>query len=271
MTTIRTLIVDDEELARRGLELRLAAYGDVEIVAQCRNGREAVQAVRELSPDAVFLDVQMPGLSGFDVLRHLSGSSMPVIVFVTAFDEYALRAFDANAIDYLLKPINDERLAESIERIRGTLAERQACDQRTRLLRLLCELTGRELTLEDALAGARGNGSPQYPRRLAIQDGRQTKCVDVEAIDWVDAAGDYMCVHVGGETHVLRGTMKQLEDLLDPEVFVRIHRSTIVNRNRVRALRPHRNGEYFLELSCDHELKLSRKYKRNVQRLADNL
>jgi two-component system LytT family response regulator len=271
MMTIRALVVDDEELARRGLELRLAAYDDVELVAQCRNGREALQAVRELSPDLVFLDVQMPGLSGFDVLRHLSGSGMPAIVFVTAFDEYALRAFDANAIDYLLKPINDERLAESVDRVRGVLAERQVFGHRSKLLRLLCELTGRELTLEDALSGAPGDGLRKFPRRFAIQDGRQTNCVDVEAIDWVDAAGDYMCVHVGGETHVLRGTMKQLEDMLDPEVFVRIHRSTIVNRNRVRALRPHRNGEYFLRLSSDHELKLSRKYKANVQRLADNL
>jgi two-component system LytT family response regulator len=271
MTTIRTLIVDDEELARRGLELRLAAYDDVEIVGQCRNGREALQAMQELAPDLIFLDVQMPGLSGFDVLRRLSGSRMPAIVFVTAFDEYALRAFDANAIDYLLKPINDERLAESVDRVRGALRERKACDHRTKLLRLLCELTGRELTLDDALSGVPSDDSPRFPRRLAIQDGRQTNCVDVEAIDWVDAAGDYMCVHAGGEIHVLRGTMKRLEELLDPEVFVRVHRSAIVNRNRVRAMRPHRNGEYFLKLSCNHELKLSRKYKANVQRIADSL
>lgn len=271
MTAIRTLIVDDEALARRGLELRLAAFEDVEIVAQCRNGREALQAAQEHAPDLIFLDVQMPGLSGFDVLRRLSGSRMPAVVFVTAFDAYALRAFDANAIDYLLKPINDDRLAESVARARATLDERAACRHRAKLLRLLCELTGRELTIEDALTEAEGGGSPRFPRRLAIQDGRKTNCVDVDAIDWVDAAGDYMCVHAGGETYVLRGTMKRLEELLDPEVFVRVHRSAIVNRNRVRAMRPHRNGEYFLKLSCDHELKLSRKYKTNVQRLTDNL
>lgn len=271
MTAIRALIVDDEELARRGLELRLATYGDVEIVGQSRNGREALQAVQELSPDLIFLDVQMPGLSGFDVLRRLSGSRMPAIIFVTAFDEYALRAFDANAVDYLLKPINDQRLAESVDRVRGALLERKACSHRTKLLRLLCELTGRELTLDEALSEVPDDGSPPFPRRLAIQDGRRTNCVDVEAIDWVDAAGDYMCVHAGGETYVLRGTMKRLEELLDPKVFVRVHRSAIVNRNRVRAMRPHRNGEYFLRLSCDHELKLSRKYRTNLRRLADNL
>lgn len=275
MTKIRALIVDDEELARRGLELRLAAFDDVEVVAQCRNGREALKAVQELSPDLLFLDVQMPGLSGFDVLRRLSGGAMPEtpkIVFVTAFDAYALRAFEANAIDYLLKPINDERLAESVARAVKVLDEREAREHRKKLLRFLCELTGRELTLEDALVEASAeDGAGRFPRRLAIQDGRQTNCVDVDSIDWVDAAGDYMCLHAGGETYVLRGTMKRLEELLDPGVFVRVHRSAIVNRNRVRAMRPHRNGEYFLKLSCDHELKLSRKYRTNVQRLADNL
>lgn len=275
MTTIRALIVDDEELARRGLDLRLATYDDVEIVAHCRNGREALQAVRERSPDLVFLDVQMPGLSGFDVLRHLSGTRLPAIIFVTAFDEYALRAFDANAIDYLLKPINDARLAESLDRVRRAFLDRQASVHRAKLLRLLCTLTGRELTLEAALAEALGEAPGEdlqrFPRRLAIQDGRRTNCIDVDTIDWVDAAGDYMCVHADGETYVLRGTMKRLEELLDPELFVRVHRSAIVNRNRVRTLRPHRNGEYFLKLSCDHELKLSRKYKGNLQRLTDNL
>lgn len=271
MRKIRTLVVDDEVLARRGLELRLAAFDDVDIVAQCRNGREALQAVQEHTPDLVFLDVQMPGLSGFDVLRRLSGSSMPAVVFVTAFDAYALRAFEANAIDYLLKPINDERLAASVGRVRAALGEREACEHRTKLLRFLCELTGRELTLEDALDEAALEGPDRFPRRLAIQDGREISCVEVDQIDWVDAAGDYMCVHAGGQTYVLRGTMKRLEALLDPEVFVRVHRSAIVNRNRVRAMRAHRNGEYFLKLSCDHELKLSRKYKANVEKLADNL
>lgn len=271
MKTIRTLIVDDEELARRGLEIRLDAIAGVDIVGKCRNGREALRAVAELKPDLVFLDVQMPGLSGFDVLRCLSGRHMPAVVFVTAFDAYALKAFEANAVDYLLKPINDERLAESIERVQRAMDVREARAERTRLLRLVCELTGREMTLDDALRESSFAGGSRFPRRLAIQDGRQRHCVDIEAIDWVDAAGDYMCIHAGTETYVLRGTMKQLEKLLDPEIFVRVHRSTIVNRNRVRSLRPHRNGEYFLGLSCDHELKLSRKYKSNLKRLADNL
>ena len=270
MKTLRTLIVDDEELARRGLEIRLEKYPDILIVGQSRNGREALAAVTDTAPDLMFLDIQMPGMDGFEVLRRMSGSGMPSVIFVTAFDEYAIRAFDANALDYLLKPINDERLAEAVERARAAMDERQAETHRSKLLKFVCELTGQELTLDMALSKADGD-EPRFPRRLAIQDGRQTNCVDVDSIAWVDAAGDYMCVHANGETFVLRGTMKRLEELLDPEMFVRIHRSTIVNRHRVSSLRSHRNGEYFLQLDCDHELKLSRKYKSALSRFADNL
>ena len=267
---LRALIVDDEELARRGLELRLSKYPDIEVCGQSRNGREALEDVAELKPDIMFLDVQMPGMSGFDVLRKLSGSDMPSIVFVTAYDEYALKAFDANALDYLLKPINDDRLQEAIDRARRGADEKLVRDQRSKLLKFVCELTGRELTLEGALAEASGSGEA-YPRRLAIKDGAETNCVDIDAIDWVDAAGDYMCVHADGDTYVLRGTMKRLEELLDPSIFVRVHRSAIVNRRRVTSMRPHRNGEYFLKLGPHKELKLSRKYKSNLTKLADRI
>jgi len=264
---LKALIVDDEELARRGLELRLANYDDIEICALSRNGREALAAVREHAPDIMFLDVQMPGMDGFDVLRHLSTSNMPAVIFVTAYDEFALKAFDANALDYLLKPINDDRLAEAVERARHDCDEKQADEHRSKLLKFVCELTGRELSLEAALLAADGSVQ-RYPKRLAIRDGAETTCVDVDAIDWIDAAGDYMCVHSSGTTHVLRGTMKHLEELLNPEVFVRVHRSAIVNRHRIRSMRPHRNGEYFLSLEGNAELKLSRKYKSNLDRIA---
>jgi two-component system LytT family response regulator len=267
---LRALIVDDEELARRGLEIRLAEFDDIEICGQARNGREALVAVREQSPDLMFLDVQMPGMDGFEVLQNLSGSTMPDIVFVTAYDEFALQAFDANALDYLLKPINDDRLLEAIERVRRHRKAKQADEQRNKLLKFVCELTGRELTLESALQAATDEHQ-SYPTRIAIRDGSETNCVDVETIDWVDAAGDYMCVHSSGDTFVLRGTMKHLEDLLDPETFVRVHRSAIVNRHRVTSMRPHRNGEYFLQLGDATELKLSRKYKGNLERLADHV
>lgn len=264
---LKALIVDDEELARRGLEIRLQKFADIEICAQSRNGREALTAVQEHSPDLMFLDVQMPGMNGFDVLRSMSTSNMPAVIFVTAYDEFALRAFDANALDYLLKPINDQRLEEAIERARRECDEKLADQHRTKLLKFVCELTGQELSLEAALEAASENGV-SYPKRLAIRDGAETTCVDVDAIDWIDAAGDYMCVHSNGATHVLRGTMKKLEDLLNPEIFVRVHRSAIVNRHRVTSMRPHRNGEYFLNLGGNTELKLSRKYKSNIQRIA---
>jgi len=267
MKKLKTLIVDDEQLARRGLEIRLAGFPDIEIVGQSRNGREALQAIRESQPDLMFLDVQMPGMNGFDVLQKMSGTQLPAVIFVTAFNEFAVQAFEANALDYLLKPINDKRLAEAVERARRNIEEQRAVDHRRRLLKLVCELTGRELTLDGALSRVNGSRG-SFPSKLAIPDGRKTSCIEVDAIDWVDAAGDYMCVHVSGETYVLRGTMKRLEELLDPDTFVRVHRSAIVNRHRVSALRAHRNGEYFLRLSCDHELKLSRKYKSSVSRFA---
>ena len=265
---LKALIVDDEELARRGLEIRLQKFDDVEICGECRNGREAIDAVRATSPDMVFLDVQMPGIDGFEVLRRLSGSDMPIVIFVTAYDEFALKAFDANALDYLLKPINDERLGEAIERARQARDEKLASQHRAKLLKLVCELTGRELTLEGAIAeAAHARGS--FPERLSIRDSGETTNVNVDAIEWIDAAGDYMCVHADGDTYVLRGTMKRLEELLDPELFVRVHRSTIVNRKRVRSLRPHRNGEYFLTLDNQRELKLSRSYRQNLERLVN--
>lgn len=268
MTTLRTLIVDDEDLARRGLELRLSRRSDVEVCGTARNGREALEAVRSLRPDVILLDIQMPGMSGFDVLERLAGTNMPAVIFVTAYDRFAIRAFEASALDYLLKPIDDERLADAMARAHRRVAQRRAREHRDRLLRLVCEISGRELSLEDALKEA-GRESPHYPRRLTIRDGRETSFVPVDGIDWVDAAGDYMCIHADGRTWVMRGTMKQLEALLDPADFVRIHRSAIVNRHRVTRLRAHRNGEYFVELTCGEELKLSRGYRDNVNRLQD--
>lgn len=267
---IKALIVDDEELARRGLEIRLNSFDDVDICGQSRNGREALLDVREQKPDLMFLDVQMPGMDGFEVLQRLAGRHMPIVIFVTAYDEFAFKAFEANALDYLLKPINDERLAEAIERARHALDEKSADEQRDKLLKFVCELTGRELTLESALDVAAGDAKA-YPKRLAIRDGTETACVDVDQIDWIDAAGDYMCIHAAGNTYVLRGTMKHLEEVLNPETFVRIHRSAIVNRHQVTSMRSHRNGEYFLQLGGDTELKLSRKYKKSVERLANRV
>ena len=266
MSKLRVLIVDDEKLARRGLEIRMQTAGDIEICGHSRNGREALADIAELKPDIVFLDIQMPGMDGFDVLRQMAGPDMPIVIFVTAYAEYAIRAFEANALDYLLKPIDEPRLHAALDRARKQLDIREATGHRARLLKLICDLTGKEYTLEQALTDQPGSG-PKHPQRLAIKDGKQTTSVAVADIIWIDAAGDYLCVHTPEQTHVLRGTMKKLEQVLDPERFVRVHRSTIVNGHHVRSMRSHTNGEYFLTLDCDKELKLSRSYKKNVERL----
>jgi two-component system LytT family response regulator len=265
---LRAIIVDDEELARRGIEIRLANYPDVQIVAQCENGREAIEAVMREQPDLMFLDIQMPGVSGLDVLARLPQESMPMIIFVTAFDRYALDAFEAQALDYLLKPINDTRFAQALERVRTYWRQRNALAQREKLMRLLASTQGAGAVdagvLREQLTAESG---PQYPGILPIRDDAGTVRLDVKTIDWIDAAGDYMCVHAEGRTYVLRETMKSLESVLDPTIFQRVHRSTIVNVKRVRRLRPHTNGEYFLTLDDGQEIKLSRSYRDRVDQL----
>jgi two-component system LytT family response regulator len=265
---LRAIIVDDEALARRGIELRLKDHADIRIVAECSNGREAIEAVTREQPDLMFLDIQMPGLSGLDVIARVPHASMPIVVFVTAFDRYALDAFEAQALDYLLKPINDARFDQALERVRSTWQQRTAYAHHDKLMQLLASTQGSvaldEPTLRKNLA--RDPGS-QYVDILPIRDEAVTVRLPIATIDWIDAAGDYMCVHAEGKTYVLRETMKCLESLLDPGVFQRVHRSTIVNINRVRQLRPHTNGEYFLSLDDGQEIKLSRTYRDRVDHL----
>ena len=272
MTTgIRTLIVDDEALSRRGLELRLAQSRGFDIVAQCANGREALAAVAAHQPDFMLLDIQMPGMSGFEVIAQLPQESMPLVVFVTAFDQYAIRAFEARAVDYLLKPVESTRLEAALERVRQLVQARQAERQRDCLFGLIAEITGSgTLVLDELLKKGREAIAPKCPDILPIQQGRDVVRVPVASIDWIDAAGDYMCIHAGGTTHVLRGTMKELESFLDATLFQRVHRSTIVNLHRVRALRAHMNGEYFLSLEGGQELKLSRSYRDKVELFLKN-
>jgi two-component system LytT family response regulator len=267
--TIRTLIVDDEPLARRGLELRLREVADVEIVRQCANGREALAAIAELQPDLMLLDIQMPGLSGFDVMAQVPQESLPMVVFVTAFDRFAIEAFEAHALDYLLKPVDDDRLARALDRVRAQWQQRQALAQREQLMAMLADMTGGGEIEPDALISVAQHPARRYARMLPIRAGRETVRLDVSTIDWIDAAGDYMCLHAGGQTHVLRATMKELEEVLDPRVFQRVHRSTIVNLARVVSLRPHLNGECFLKLQSGQEVKLSRSFRDKVEMLLD--
>jgi two-component system, LytTR family, response regulator len=263
---IRTAIVDDELLSRRGIALRLQAASDFEVVAECSNGREALSMLQRERPDLVFLDVQMPGLSGLDVLAQLPRDLMPLVVFVTAYDQYAVRAFEAHAIDYLLKPIDDRRFDATLERVRQSASARTAADQRDRLLEIVAEITGTgEIALDELLEHGTAALGVRQPQVLPIRQGRKTVRVPIPAIQWIDAAGDYMCVHAEGDTHILRGTMKELEEILDPRLFQRVHRSTIVNLRFVKSLRAHMNGEYFLTLEGGQELKLSRTYRDKVE------
>lgn len=261
---IRALIVDDEALARQGLAVRLERDSRVELLRSCKNGREALEAIAELEPDLIFLDIQMPGMSGFDVVERLQQDNMPLVVFVTAYDEYAVKAFEVHAVDYLLKPIEQERLQQALDHVADRMAGKRDQLEKRRLMDVVIRLTGRS---EDAVAELMvGEDHPvRYSEKLAIKDGSSTTFVPVRDIDWIDAAGDYMCVHVKGETHIMRTTMKELESALDPNLFQRVHRSTIVNLDRVERVSSHINGEFHLTLSCGTSLKMSRSYKDKVR------
>ena len=259
---LKTIIVDDEALARRGLRHRLAGVSDIELAGEARNGREALKMIAEISPDLVFLDIQMPGMDGFDVLRALDEDTMPTIVFVTAFDEFAVQAFEANALDYLLKPIEDDRLAEALDRVRRYNDQKLAVRHRKSLFRLVGQITGEAVhSMKEIHEKGVDRMRKADPPKLAIRDSGNTTWVPQDEIDWIDAAGDYMCVHSKGETYILRMTMKKLEQELDPDILQRVHRSTIVNVHKVREMQSHINGEYFLTLDNGHTLKLSRSYK----------
>ncbi|WP_371189486.1 LytR/AlgR family response regulator transcription factor [Thalassotalea maritima] len=268
MTKLRTLVVDDEPLARKGLQIRLQENPDIDIIGECANGIDAIETIKTMSPDIVFLDIQMPGFNGFDVVQQLMSLKieMPMIVFVTAFDHYAIKAFDVRAIDYLLKPVDDERLTRAISTVKSAMADKQASQHKQKLVQLVSEVTGNDCQqiLEDLASNSPVNVS-QYSDVLAIKDVGETTLLPTKDIVCIDAAGDYMCVHTHSDTHILRKTMKELEELLDPRHFIRIHRSTIVNRNYIDKFGNNVNGEYYLILTNHKELKVSRSYKDKVK------
>ena len=267
---IRTIVVDDEPLARRGLVVRLAQFEHIEVIAECANGRDAVEVILQQKPDLVFLDIQMPGLNGFDVLRKVNQQSeqMPLVVFVTAYDQYAIRAFEVRALDYLLKPVDEDRLAQALHRIDEELAEQKDKAQQSKLVDLVAEMTGEDCDeILQRLAEGQAIATDSYPEHIAIKESGEITRVAINAIEWVDAAGDYMCIHASNETHILRRTMKELEKELNPKNFQRIHRSAIVNLNQVEKLCSRQNGEYHLVLLNGEELKVSRSYKDKIKQL----
>ncbi len=261
--TIRTILVDDEPLAIQGLELRLQAHEDVEIIEKCSNGREAIRAIKTHKPDLVFLDIQMPGFDGFSVVQGLMEVEPPLFVFVTAYSDHALRAFEAQAVDYLMKPVEESRLADTIERVRQRLSEKRGVEEVDRLREVLADVApdaAADMPDGDAVAANR------FEKLINIKDRGQIFRVDVDTIERIDAAGDYMCIYTGDNTLILRETMKDLEKRLDPRRFQRVHRSTIVNLDLVKQVKPHTNGECFLVLNSGASVKVSRSYRDVVAR-----
>jgi two-component system LytT family response regulator len=251
VTSIRTLIVDDEPIARARLRALLGEEPDVEIVGECANGRDALVSIRAASPDLVFLDIQMAELNGFELAESLGPQRMPAVVFVTAYDEYALRAFEIHALDYLLKPFSAARFKAALSHARDHLASRRNGALGRKLLTLLPDL-------------AQDSRSPGRDRLMIRASGR-VHFVQTADIDWCEAAGNYVRFHVGPQSHFVRDTMSRLESALDPARFVRIHRSTIVNVDRIRELQPAFNGEYVVLLRNGTRLTLSRGYRDALQ------
>ncbi|HKA88563.1 MAG TPA: LytTR family DNA-binding domain-containing protein [Haliangiales bacterium] len=251
---LATLIVDDEPLAREGLRALLAEDPEVTAIDEARNGREAVAALARSRPDLVFLDVQMPEMDGIAVVRAVGAERMPAVVFVTAHDRYALHAFELNAIDYVLKPVTRERFAQALARAKARLAARSAEDAQGRILGLLETLASRDRRL----------------RRLAVRSAGKTLFLDVRDIDWIQAAENYVELHVGGASHLLHVTMNALEKSLDPGAFVRVHRSIIVNIARIASLEPAPHGEHVIVLAGGTRLRSSRTYAARLKALAAN-
>ncbi|MDO6505413.1 LytTR family DNA-binding domain-containing protein [Colwellia sp. 4_MG-2023] len=276
----RTIIVDDEPLARKGLSIRLQSFNDIHIIKQCSNGRKAIETIKECQVDLMFLDIQMPGLTGFQVIDEIEkqGLKMPMVVFATAFDQYAIKAFEVLALDYILKPTNEDRLAQTLDKIRQHFRSSTDAEHKSKLIRLVSDVTGNDYQqILTELTNNQPVSLSNYSDILAIKDVGEVTRVPVKDIIWIDAAGDYMCVHTTNtmqqqsqdipqeNTHILRKTMKQLEEHLDPKVFIRNHRSTIVNKDYVEKFCSQASGEYLLVLKNGKELKVSRSYKEKVK------
>ncbi len=258
---VRILIVDDEPLARDTVRLLLDEQEGVEIVGEAKNGDEAVEMIGSENPDIVFLDIQMPGKTGFEVIEAVGAENMPVIVFATAYDEYALKAFEAQALDYLLKPYDDERFEEALSRARKRVSERKIGSLSDQLVALVAdhkvekrvERSAGPIEVRDRL------------ERILIKERDSVFFVKTENIDLIEAAKDYVVIHVGQKTHLIRETMARMEKRLNPDLFVRIHRSSIVNIERIKELKSYFHGDYIVYMKDGSELKLSRRYWSRVE------
>ena len=254
-SAIRTIIADDERLARRKLRILLGSEPQVEVVAECPNGRQTVSAIRSFRPDILLLDIQMPDLNGFDVLSEISSDEMPQVIFTSAYDQYAIRAFEARALDYLLKPFDQDRLHAAIER--ASLEIRKSRDQ---------EFTNRVLELLSTVKSQK-KPTPEFEDRLAIRTNGRVVFLNLDEIHWVEAAANYVRLNTAKDSYLFRETISRISDRLNPADFVRIHRSMIVNVRRIKELIPVNSGEYVVVLNSGKELSCSRGYRANLQHL----
>jgi two-component system LytT family response regulator len=256
-TVVRTVIADDERLARKKLRLLLDSEPEIKVVAECPDGRQTVSAIRAHRPDLLLLDIQMPDLDGFQVLNEIPQSEMPVVIFTSAYDQYAIRAFEAHALDYLLKPFDQERLHQALERVRHEMRSSQDRALTHRILELLSRVKS------ETPPAAESNG------RLIIKAKGRVVFLNLDEIDWVEAAANYVRLNVGKESYLFRETISGVSERLDPEHFIRIHRSAIVNARKIKELIPVNSGEYVVVLKSGKELSCSRGYRSALQRMIE--
>jgi two-component system LytT family response regulator len=248
---IKTLIVDDEPLARERIRTLLAKEPDIEIAGECANGDDALAAMKKRPVDLLFLDVQMPEMDGFEMLGRLGKDALPAVIFVTAYDQHALRAFEVHALDYLLKPFKQSRFKEAVQRVREQVGRRQSDDVSKRLLQLLADR----------------KPAPAYLHRLTVKENERVVLVKASQIEWIESAGNYVVLHVGKQNHILRETLAALEAQLDPKLFLRISRSTLVNLDQVRELQPLFKGEYAVVLHNGKQLPMTRGIRELEEKL----
>ncbi|MCJ8319566.1 MAG: LytTR family DNA-binding domain-containing protein [Colwellia sp.] len=268
---LTAIIVDDEPLALEGLRLRLEKIPEIEVIAEACDGDQAILLCHELCPDVLFLDLRLPGLNGIEVVQSLQSDILPMVVFVTAYGEYALEAFELNAIDYVMKPANLGRLKKTVERIIQRHNPQNSVKEKFKLLKALGDTSGVSISELENWLDSNEPLPTAFCQELVIKNSDHEKIfLPVKDIRWIDAAGDYMCVHTNKETHILRVTMKKLENQLDDRLFKRIHKSTLVNINCIKSIRSLRNSESILELGDDIHLKVSRNYSSAIQKLIES-
>jgi len=265
---IRTLIVDDEPHAREGIRIRLREFKNLQIVGECSSGMEAVKSINTLSPDLLFLDIQMPEMNGFEVLKKITMSRLPVIIFVTAFDKYAIKAFECHAVDYLLKPIREDRFKNAVQTALSEISHRHLALYANKLKSVVNEYL--EITEENPQYHHGPAAQKKYLDRLMIKSKDNVSVIPVLEIEWIESASDYVYVHSSSQKFIFRETLTALEERMDPQKFIRIHRSTIVNVEKIKTLRLNEHSDFDVYLLSGVKLKLSRTYRSHFEQITGN-